>query len=121
MRILNWIMAVVFLLSLIVQYNDPDPLAWMIVYGMATMVCLLFGLRKLHWRWSAGAGLVALVWSLSLFPPLFASPDPIIWKDVFVDAAMKTRTVEYVREIGGLWIIVGWMGVLTFSSVKSRN
>ena len=114
-------MLIVFDLSLIVQYNDPDPFAWMAIYGLATISCFIFSERTSSWFFSAFTGAIALVWSLLLFPPLLASPDPLVWKDVFIDAAMKTSTVEYVREIGGLWIVLGWMGVLTICALKSKK
>ncbi len=114
-------MLIVFALSLIVQYNDPDPFAWMAIYGLATISCLIFINRSASWIFPALTGTIALTWSLLLFPPLFASPDPLVWKDVFIDAAMKTSTVEYVREIGGLWIVLGWMAVLTICALKSKK
>jgi hypothetical protein len=34
-------MAVLFLVAAAVQYNDPDPLRWMAIYGLAGLACLL--------------------------------------------------------------------------------
>ncbi len=32
MKILYWILAALFLLFAAVQYNDPDPIPWMLLY-----------------------------------------------------------------------------------------
>ena len=34
-------MAVLFLIAAALQYNDPDPLRWMAIYGLAVLACLL--------------------------------------------------------------------------------
>jgi Transmembrane family 220, helix len=31
-RVINWVMAVLFLFAAVVQYNDPDPVRWMAMY-----------------------------------------------------------------------------------------
>ncbi|HYI78522.1 MAG TPA: transmembrane 220 family protein, partial [Chryseolinea sp.] len=33
MRIVNFILAVLFLLFAFVQINDPDPVIWILIYG----------------------------------------------------------------------------------------
>ncbi len=32
-KIINWILCIVFLLFTYLQFNDPDPLIWVMVYG----------------------------------------------------------------------------------------
>ncbi len=112
-RISNWGMAGIFFLCLIVQYNDPDPLLWMVIYGAAVMSCLLFLLNKPFLICSTLTGIVATVWATFLFFELQQALDPIIWADVFGHADMKTEAVELVREIGGLLIVSLWMGSQT--------
>ena len=35
LRMLHVVMALLFCLSIAVQYNDPDPIAWVCIYGAA--------------------------------------------------------------------------------------
>ena len=39
LRIANGVMAVLFAFAAAVQYNDPDPLRWMAMYGLAMLAC----------------------------------------------------------------------------------
>ena|SRR5688572_20542369 len=39
LKILNGFLAVLFLLFAALQYNDPDPGVWMLVYGAMSIVC----------------------------------------------------------------------------------
>ena len=65
-RGLNWLMCALFLLSVLVQWNDPDPVRWMAIYGAALVVCLAVALRA---RVPAAAALliavVALAWAIA--------------------------------------------------------
>lgn len=42
-KIINWVLCVVFLLFAYLQLNDPDPMIWVLVYGV---VALLFALTN---------------------------------------------------------------------------
>src|SRR5262245_48677716 len=68
MKILNYLMTACFLFSVIVQYNDPDPLLWMLIYGCAGAACVLAILNRGNWIFPAAIGLAALVWALTLAP-----------------------------------------------------
>ena len=37
----NVVMLLCFMLAAIVQYNDPDPWAWIAIYGAAAVACLV--------------------------------------------------------------------------------
>ena len=50
------------------QFNDPDPVRWIAVYGLAAVACLLSLLRRLHWAFPALLFLVALAWAATLAP-----------------------------------------------------
>lgn len=45
MRIANGVFAVLLILFAVVQYNDPDGLFWLIVYGVGAVWCALAALR----------------------------------------------------------------------------
>ncbi|MDF3818742.1 transmembrane 220 family protein [Leptospira sp. 96542] len=40
-KILNGLFAALFLLSASLQYNDPDPIHWMFLYGLGALISLL--------------------------------------------------------------------------------
>lgn len=110
-KTLLWSLCVLFALFTAVQYNDPDPIQWMLLYGG---VSALFGLaatgrfyRPATWLWLAAA----LIWAATLLP------DFINWIDMgepSIVASMKAETpwVELTREFLGLLIAAsacGWL------------
>jgi membrane-bound ClpP family serine protease len=46
-KYLALLFGLVFLSFVIVQYNDPDPLTWMVIYGIASVSCFLAAYDKL--------------------------------------------------------------------------
>ena len=117
LKIANYVMAAAFLLSVLVQYNDPDPVRWMAMYGAAMIACILFLLDKKHWYIFAGIGIVALLWALAWAPGVIGKTQ---FSELFGALEMKNERVEEAREFGGLMIVVVWMVVLTFFS-PGRN
>ncbi len=107
---LNCFMGLVFLLCAAVQYNDPDPIRWMMVYGAATVCCILFALKKLPRLFPMITGIAALVWALSILPRVIGKNIP--FDQVFGTIHMISETVEETREIGGLLIVAVWMAIL---------
>ncbi len=112
MKITNAIMAFLFLLSVAVQFNDPDPLAWAVVYGAAALACVFFHFHRLNWTAPAAIGLIALLWAGYLFPGMINNMNDSSLPDIFNFFNMKTLGTELIREIGGLLIIVAWMAVV---------
>jgi hypothetical protein len=112
MRIANYCFLVIFLLCLVVQYNDPDPVRWMIVYGAAAACCLLYAMQKLPIYLSVVTAIVGTLWILLLLPAVWGKAIPL--NEVFSMIHMFSPGVEEVREVGGLAIVVGWMTVLAF-------
>lgn len=41
MKILNLFLAVMFVLFAFVQINDPDPVLWILIYGLMAVACVL--------------------------------------------------------------------------------
>lgn len=105
---LNSLFLVAYLLSALVQYNDPDPWGWIAIYLAAAAMCIAWFRRRLP-RWAPTLLLVAsLLWIGSLLPALGrASLD-----DIFASVSMQTRAVEEAREIGGLALVAIWSAVL---------
>jgi len=108
--VINTVFLVFFLLSAAVQYNDPDPVRWMLVYLSAAAMCVL------QYR---GTGkrllprllfLVSLLWMGSLLPSIIGHTT---LAEVFASLTMQTREVEEARECGGLLLVALWAGFLS--------
>lgn len=117
MKILNIVLAVIFFSFIVVQYNDPDPIRWMAIYGIVTAVCALAAFGK-YYKWLILLGLgISLVWMLTLLP------DFINWikmgePDIVATMKAETPYVELTREFLGLVLCVV---VLGFQYIMSRK
>lgn len=108
---LNTIFLVVYLLSATVQYNDPDALPWIVIYLLAAGMCALQYRKKRQQLLPRVLLVVCLVWMGSLLPDVMGQAS---LSEIFASISMQTRAVEEAREIGGLFLIALWAGVLSF-------
>lgn len=102
-----------FVMSVIVQYNDPDPMMWVLMYGAAALACFLMIKDVLQWWIYALVGTVALIWAGFLSRYVIGQ---VAFFDMFEAYEMKSLAVEQAREMGGLLIIALWMAVLAIRS-----
>ncbi|MEK7257963.1 MAG: transmembrane 220 family protein, partial [Bacteroidota bacterium] len=109
MKILNLVLAALFVLFAALQYNDPDPLRWAAMYVFVAGVCgfAAFGKYNKYVLWAGIA--VCLVW-LAVWLPEFLN-----WLDMGapnIATSMKAETpyIEYTREFFGLLICLGVFG-----------
>ncbi len=91
-----------FLLFAIVQWNDPDPLIWMIFYGVMSLIYILLALRK---KFAFYLSVLMLIVSVVYMG--FILPEIIKWiKDGMpsIVQSMKATipSIEYTREFLGL-------------------
>jgi uncharacterized membrane protein (DUF485 family) len=100
------LMGVLFLISLGLQYNDPDPIQWMLIYGAAAAVSFLAPWRPIAKRLALTVFVVALAWFLLLLPEILGV---LSFSDLFLKMNEKGGAVEVGRESGGLAIVVTWM------------
>ena len=117
-RILNFIMAATFIFSVAVQYNDPDPIQWMAIYGSAAVACILSLGGKPSWKFSAAVAAAAFIWACFIAPGVFSRPFPTTMVDSF---HMTDVADEEARELGGLLIIALWMAVLAVSAGRKTT
>jgi hypothetical protein len=104
----NVIMLLMFLFSVAVQVNDPDPLVWMGIYGAAAVVCGL-EIRRRTPAWAPVAvALTALGWAGSLY---YRAHDVPI-SSLFAEWEMQDLRIEEAREMYGLLIVGVWMIVI---------
>ncbi len=104
-RWLDRLMGGLFFLSAVVQYNDPDPLRWMVMYGSAAVVCWApdrIGLRAMA-AWVVSA--VAMFWALQLAPQALGLGQ---LSDLTASMTADRPEVEAARECLGLAIVALW-------------
>lgn len=110
-KVADVVLLLAFLFSIVVQFNDPDPLIWVAIYGLAAVACVLRLLGRGHWGFPAGVGAVAVLWAVTLAPHVLGR---VPFLDMFAAFEMKDLGVEESREMYGLLIIAVWMGVLAW-------
>ncbi len=104
--IVNLAVAAFFALFAIVQYNDPDPLLWMIVYALAALACVLHHLKRLPPEAAGGYGVLVLLLGLYLAFRVISQ------RQFFFD--------EEGREMMGSLLIFIWMTVLWWRGKKQE-
>ena len=108
-KVANCLMIAAFLFSVVVQYNDPDPIRWMLIYGLAALACILKLRQRLRWYFPAAVGATAFGWAASIAPRVIGKTT---FGDMFQSFDMINSVVEEAREMGGLLIVAAWMSVL---------
>ena len=109
MRVMNVLFLLAYLASAAVQFNDPDPLRWVVMYGAAAACCMAWDRRWGPRTVPAVLAGIALLWSASL---LLAVPADVALGRSLTEWQMTTNGSELVREVGGLWFVALWMAVL---------
>ncbi|MEE9355299.1 MAG: transmembrane 220 family protein [Methylococcaceae bacterium] len=119
MKILNYILAFIFVLFALVQYNDPDPWFWIPVYGSVAAIAFFTAQHHFYKIPMAITLVICLIGSIYFFPgvvELFSEHEA-------GDLANKMKAdqtyIEEARESLGLlmavaslafnyWQIVSW-------------
>lgn len=97
-------MVVLLVYAMAVQYNDPDPLIWVAMYGAAAGVAAAAALDRLRWPVAAVIAAVALGWAVLL-------ATRVIGKQPLFE--------EEGREMLGLTIAGVWCAILAYASFRS--
>ena len=90
------VFAILFLISAVLQYNDPDPLLWIAIYGIATLVTLGYVFNKVSYIVPALVGLLGVIGFFLIFPEKFEG---------FAIGQGDNKNIEEAREAFGLLII----------------
>ena len=97
--ILGILFSIVFLLFTYWQFNDPDPILWVPIYGVATYVSFQ------AFRGFVNKELLAVLFVLSTMAGIQLWMEMTAWEGFMTDGlAMKTMNQELAREAVGLWI-----------------
>lgn len=117
-QVANALFLLMFILSVVVQYNDPDPIRWMLIYAAAAIVCLLSLTGRAPRLAALIVGAVALVWALTIVPRVVGRVNPA---EMFSAWEMKNLGVEESREMYGLLLIAVWMSVIAIRAARSAQ
>jgi len=121
--VLNGLMAVLFAIAVVVQFNDSDPLRWVGVYGAALIVSILAAVRGgVPVVLPATVGGIALAWGLVVMGHSGATLRT--YQHMFEAWEMKNTSIEEAREATGLLIVFFWMAIVGLSSwfsTRSRS
>jgi len=106
-RSLSIALALVFSLAALAQWNDPDPFAWMALYGLAAGVGLLSAFGRSR-GWLEAAAFLCFAAAVLWLAPAVA--------DFRIEAVnsleMHTPSDEEVRELGGALLGLFFLGAL---------
>ena len=109
MKILNIVFVLIFILSAVLQYNDPDPYLWIPIYLYGAFLCYLAYKNK----YNSILYIIGLVFYIGYAVYLFFDNQGVLsWANEH-DAESITQTmkatkpwIEETREFGGLLILI---------------
>jgi hypothetical protein len=124
MKIINILLALIFLSFVWVQLNDLDPILWILIYANMVAICAWSAFRTPHKYWVLLSGIGYLMYAIFLFPGAMdwlKSPDrSLLFDDL---AKMQYPYIEETREFLGLVIsilVLSWIGFRFRSSLSNR-
>lgn len=104
MRILYYVFAAVFFVMAGLQFNDPDPIYWVAVYGGTALIALSKAFGRFSEFWAAltiGAVVAGLITAL---PGVFSFLEYGAFGELIGEMQASKPYVEATREFGGLLI-----------------
>ncbi len=107
MRWASMAMAGVFALAVVVQWNDPDPVMWMLLYGSASAVSLAAGAGSYFPRPTLALAVMYSAGAIWTFPAVLSSS-----LSAYTSFKMRSTGDEVARECVGLILCAAWMFVL---------
>ena len=119
MRIVNFLLAAMFLVFAFVQINDPDPVIWILIYGIMAVFCIMAIFEFYPNKFMIGVLVLYALYSIVYLPGLAQWLRSDNKADLFDNIAkMENLYIEESRESLGLFICII---VLVFYLVRSRK
>ena len=117
LRVSSGFFALLFAFGAAVQWNDPDPLRWILAYGSVAVLCVGAAFGRLSLAPTAAVFAAGVVW-LVLWSPAFPHSSLDAARSFGMSGAPEE---EEVREAWGLALLVAWTAVLLFQAWRSRG
>jgi hypothetical protein len=96
MKVLQWSLAVIYVIFGLLQLNDPDPEIWGTWYFCLALLCMMDARGRMsRWVWLLPL-LIAVVWVMRIWPES--------WEGFAFKEGMHNDNIEQAREAGGLII-----------------
>jgi hypothetical protein len=119
MKVVNLLLAAMFLVFAFVQINDPDPVVWILIYGSMAIICILAAFHY-YSRIALSVLLIAfLAYAFLLLPGfnewLRQADKSLLFDDL---AKMQHLYIEETREFLGLLICIV---VILIQLLRSRG
>lgn len=109
----------VFVAFAALQYNDPDPVQWMAMYGLAAVACGVAAVRaRIDFRLPMFVAAAALIWVVVDLPDVIGQKSFIA--GMRLGEGMMDPQTEVSREVGGLVIVALAMLPLSIASFRRR-
>jgi hypothetical protein len=105
-----------FAVGAAVQWNDPDPLPWMLAYGLAAVLSTAAARGRVWPRVTVLFALGMALWFLWLAPSLLGAPE-----QAFTSFQMRATSHEEPREAVGLALLAAWNAFLAHRAHRSRR
>lgn len=119
MRIVNFILAAMFLVFAFVQVNDPDPVIWILIYGTMAVLSIMAIFEYYQRKFLIGLLVLFIAYSFVYIPGIVEWLRHDNKADLFDDVAkMEHLYIEESREFLGLVICIA---VLVFHLIRSRK
>ncbi|MCH9697076.1 MAG: transmembrane 220 family protein [Gammaproteobacteria bacterium] len=116
-KTISYFMMAFFLMSLVVQFNDPDWLFWIMAYGAVLVTTVLKTFKPFPWlQW------VLLILVLLYGYGVFQWSDNFAQTslDAFKSVGMNDSVAENVRELWGLVICLVWTIVMVIHHFHNK-
>jgi len=121
MRIVNFILAIMFLLFAFVQINDPDPVIWILIYGAMAVLCIMAIFEFYPAKFTIGLLVLYVLYSIVYIPGVLEwlrqENKAMLFDDV---AKMQYPYIEEAREFLGLLICITVLIVFVIRARRKR-
>jgi hypothetical protein len=118
-KILSAIFGVMFLAFTVVQFNDPDPILWIVIYGAMVVVSVMafFNIyyKALIIALAVGYGIYAILLFSSAITWMKSADRSLLFDDI---AKMQYPYIEETREFLGLLICMAVLSLYFFYHLR---
>ena len=102
MKIINLFLAFCWTSWVVVQYNDPDPIQWMTMYGLVVVVCAMAAYKKYYKPLILLGIVVSIIWAATLVPAVIDYFTNHKNNEMFENMTPAKLFIEEARECFGL-------------------